>query len=144
MKFATAYDSTDDFPGLECLDETRTVQSQAEDADINTIVKRFKVTGELPKSPPKIPLSVDFREAGEFDLGAALRYVRAAEAAFMQYPAEVRAKFDNDPAVFCDFVENPANEDKCIEMGILPKKPVPKAPEVMSVRVVTEAPQAPK
>lgn len=144
MKFANAYSETDEHPGLVCEDESRTVQSQAADADINTIVKRFKLTGELPKSPVKIPLSADFREQGNFDLGSALRYVRDAEAAFMQYPADIRAKFDNDVAAFCDFVENSENRDACIEMGILPKKPVPKEPEIMNVRVVAEEPKATK
>lgn len=139
MRFANAYTATDDFPGLECKDESRAVQSQAADADINTIVKRFKLTGELPSPKPKIPLSVDFRDAEQFDLGAALRYVREASDAFMRYPAEVRAKFDNDVAAFCDFVENPENFDECVRLGILDKKPEPQAPPIVSVRVVNEA-----
>lgn len=136
MKFANAYSKTDDVPGLECKDDSRAVQSQADDADINTIVKRYKLTGELPNVRPRIPLSADFRDAGEFDLGSALRYVREAERAFMMYPAEVRAKFKNDPAQFCHFVENPDNEDEAIALGILPKKPMPRDPEIMNVRVI--------
>lgn len=142
MKFATAYTETDDVPGLECRDESRTVQSQALDADINTIVKRYKLTGELPNPRPRIPLSQDFREADKFDLGSALRYVREAEAAFMRYPADVRAKFNNDVAAFCDFVENPENADACVEMGILPRKPVPAKREPVEVRVVASPTEA--
>lgn len=140
MKFQTTYERNGVLlnGGVECLDESRAVQSQKDDADINVIVKRFGLTGSLPQVRPKIPLEADFREAGQFDLGAALRYVKAATDAFMSYPAEIRARFGNDPSVFCDFVENPDNKDECIRLGILAKDPDPVKPAVVDVRVVSE------
>lgn len=152
MKFRSAYDNdwgyvkgldfmiVDPDTGEFVRDEGKTVQEQRDDADINVIVKRFGLTGQLSQVRPKIPLEQDFRESGEFDLGAALRYVRAADAAFMSYPADVRGRFDNDPAKFCAFVEDPANKDECIRLGILAKDPVPPPKEVMDVRVI--APEA--
>lgn len=149
MRFRSAYDNEfgynmagitfmvpDPDTGEMVRDEGKTRQDQADEADINVIVKRFGLTGQLPVVRPKIPLEADFREAGEFDLGAALRFVRDADKAFMAYPAEVRARFDNDPAQFIAFVENEDNEDECIRLGILPKKPVPAAREVMDVRII--------
>lgn len=144
MKFRTAYDNDWGYrPGLDFMmvdpdtgemvrDEGKTRQEQAVDADINIIVKRYGLTGQLPVVRPKIPLEADFREAGEFDLGAALRFVRAADAAFMAYPADIRGRFDNDPAKFVAFVENPANKDECIRLGIL-SKPVDVVPVAASV-----------
>lgn len=154
MKFRTAYDNDWGYsPGIDFMvldvdtgelvrDAGRTVQDQRDDSDINVIVKRFGLTGQLPQVRPKIPLEADFRDAGEFDLGSALRYVRAADAAFMRYPAEVRARFDNDPAQFCAFVENPDNKDECIRLGILAKPVVPPPKEVMDVRVIAPEPKA--
>lgn len=105
-------------------DEGKTRQDMADDADINIIVKRYGLTGQLPVVRPKIPLEADFRNAGEFDLGAALRFVRAADAAFMAFPADIRSRFENDATKFVAFVEDPANKDECIRLGLLPK-PVP-------------------
>lgn len=152
MKFRSAYDNEfgydatgidfmipdPDDPKKMIRDEGKTRQDQRDDADINVIVKRYGLTGQLPQVRPKIPMEADFRDAGDFDLGAALRFVRDADAAFMAYPAEVRAKFDNDPAEFVRFVENPSNKEECIRMGILAKEPPPPVKEVMDVRVITE------
>lgn len=151
MKFRTAYDNDWGYsPGIDFMipdpdtgemvrDEGKTVQEQRDDSDINVIVTRAGLTGQLPVVRPKIPLEADFREAGQFDLGAALRYVRAADSAFMMYPAKVRAYFDNDPAKFCSFVEDPANKDECIRLGILAKDVPPPPKEVMDVRVITDS-----
>lgn len=155
MKFRTAYDNEFGYKkGLDFLipdpdtgemvkDLGKTVQEQRDDSDINVIVQRYGLTGQLPQVRPKIPLEADFREAGDFDLGAAIRYVRAADAAFMAYPAKIRARFDNDPAQFCAFVENPENRDECIRLGILAKPVPPPVKEVMDVRVITD-PTPPK
>lgn len=137
MRFRTAYDNDFGYsPGIDFMiadpdtgemvrDVGKTRQEQAEDADINVIVKRYGLTGQLPQVPPKIPLSVDFREAGDFDLGAAMRFVRGANEAFMSFPADIRARFENDPVQFVAFVENPANKDECIKLGLIAKEPVP-------------------
>lgn len=153
MKFRTAYDNEfgynqdgidfmipDPDTGELVRDEGKTVQEQRDDSDINVIVQRYGLTGQLPAVRPKIPLEADFREAGEFDLGAAIRFVRAADAAFMAYPAKVRAYFDNDPAKFCSFVEDTSNKDECIRLGILPKEVPPPKKEVMDVRVIADPP----
>jgi len=43
--------------GLACEDASRAVQSQREDADINVIVKRFGLTGQLPQNV-RVPLNL--------------------------------------------------------------------------------------
>lgn len=151
MKFRSAYDNEFgyDVTGIDFMmldpdtgkmvrDEGKTRQDMADDADINVIVKRFGLTGQLPVVRPKIPLEADFRDAGDFDLGSALRFVRQADAAFMAYPAEIRAKFDNDPSLFVAFVENPRNKEECIRLGILPTEPPPPVEKIVSVRVVPD------
>lgn len=156
MRFRTAYDNEFDYNvnGIDMMmvdpdtgelvyDVGKTRQEQAVDADINVIVKRYGLTGQLPLVRPKIPLEADFRDAGDFDLGSALRFVREANDAFMAYPADVRAKFDNDPAKFVAFVENPSNKDECVRLGILPKDPPPVVKEVVDVRVIAD-PSPPK
>lgn len=140
MEFRSAYDGLADevsvATGLKCEDDSLAVQSQRDEADINVIVKRFGLTGSLPVDL-RVPVSEDYREA-EFDLGVALRFVNEANKAFMQMPADVRARFGNDPEVFVKFVENPENVDECVRLGLAVKKPVPAKPAPMEVVVVTE------
>lgn len=132
MIFRKAYDDHTDASnrsGLKCEDESRTVQSDAKDADINVIVKRFGVTGQLPvvQMPP---LNVDFSE-GVFDFRQAQDLIIAARHSFMQLDADVRSRFGNDPALFVDFCSNPDNLAEMRKMGLaVPEKPAEPAPAV--------------
>lgn len=145
MDFRSAYDGRGDVvsdeTGLHCLDESRTVQSQKDDADINVIVRRFGLTGELPVNL-KVPVSADYRDVDNFDLGVALRFVNDANRAFMQMPAHVRERFMNDPVRFVAFVENPENVDECVKLGLAVKKDVPAKPGPMEVVVVSGSTEA--
>lgn len=110
--------------GLLCEDESLTVQAEVEESDINTIVRRFGITGELPTNV-RVPLSGDFAAAGDYH--SSLNALLEADKSFMAMPAEIRARFDHDPAKLIAFVEDPANRDEAIKLGIVnaPQAPVP-------------------
>lgn len=116
----TAYnydmDAASDETGLECKDPTRAQQHFKEETDINTIVERFGITGELPKDL-RVPINRDVWEIQ--DLKGAMNIVNEAREAFMQMPAKVRTTFDNDPAKFVDFVSDEDNRAKAEKLGIL-------------------------
>lgn len=121
-----------DETGLKCEDESLTLQSQAQEADINVIVKRFNVTGVLP-SGIRMPTYGDF--TGVADYREALDAVNAAERSFMELPAAVRKRFDNDPAAFVDFCSDPANLEEARKLGLaVPEK----VKEVLDVRLQSE------
>lgn len=105
---------------LECKDDSLAIQSQRDEADINTIVKRFGITGTLPQTL-KLPEYADYEEV--FDYRSALDAVKEAERQFMSIPADIRAKFDNDPGQFLEFVSDPVNIEAVREMGLASKKP---------------------
>lgn len=92
-----------------------TVQSEKDNSDINTIVKRFGLTGAVP-SNPRLPLEEDFMEVTDYH--SAMNAIRNAERSFMQIPAEIRAKFDNDPQKFADFCLDPENLDEIDKLGL--------------------------
>lgn len=98
---------------LFCKDESRTIQSGKDDADINVIVRRFGITGGLPvvSMPPSF---VEFD--GVFDFQNAMNMVIAAQKSFMELDADVRARFGNDPAKFVAFVE--AKDDKGVRVNL--------------------------
>lgn len=120
--FYTPYtlpENHNDLGAIECLDPSLTVQADAVDADINTIVKRFGLTGELPYGV-RVPEYADYSDIPS-DYQSALQFISDADASFMEFPATVRSRFDNDTAKFLDFVSNPSNVDEAIALGLATK-----------------------
>lgn len=99
---------------------SRTIQSAKDDADINVIVKRFGITGQMPASP-RLPSYGDY--SGVIDYQSAMNVIVQAKEAFMELPAEIRAKFGNDPQAYLQFASDPENIDSMRKMGLaIPKK----------------------
>jgi len=121
--------------GLCCADDSLAVQSAKEETDINTIVRRFGLTGELP-SDVDMPQSGDYAGVGDFH--AAMNVVRKAQEEFLRVPADIRARFQNDPQKFTDFFNAEENQDEAIRLGLASKKPVPAPVEPMLVKVVPD------
>jgi phage internal scaffolding protein len=127
--------------GVECLDESLAVQSAAIDADINTIVRRFGITGELPQDV-RVPLLDDFDQV--FDFQSAQNALVAARESFMQMPADVRDRFQNDPHRFVEFCSNPANLPEMRKLGLAVEAVKVEEPKVMKVEVVNPSVNEPK
>lgn len=136
-----AYDTNEvsDRYAVECKDESRTVQDEAEDADINVLVKRFGLLGAI-KPLDRIPINEDFE--GVFNYQDALDKLRAADDQFMTLPAEVRRRFDHDPGEFIEFCSNPANLPELEKMGLTKPKEAPIEP--LLVRMQPEPPPDPQ
>jgi len=110
-----------DETGLECKDPSLAQQHMKDECDINVIVERFGVTGELPTVPIP-PQYGDF--SGITDYHSAINAVRASEEAFMALPAKIRARFDHDPNALLQFLNDPINRDEAIEIGLIDGEPV--------------------
>lgn len=106
---------------LVCEDESLAIQSAAEEADINTIVRRFGLTGQLPDQVA-MPRSGDF--TGVPDFHAAMNLIRTTQEEFLRVPAQIRARFDNDPQRFMEFLEDEGNREEAHKMGLLKSVPV--------------------
>lgn len=102
-------------------DPSLTVQSAATDCDLNVLVKRFGIDKD-----PVPYMAADPRFYGDFsdlpDLATALQRVRRAEQLFNDLPADLRSFFSNDPGLMWQFVNDPANADECVEMGLLMRR----------------------
>lgn len=109
--------------GLECLDVSLAKQSFAEEVDINTIVRRFGLTGQLPVGM-RAPTYGDF--TGVIDFQTAMNAVALANEAFDALPAEVRVRFHNDPQEFVVFCSDERNRAEAEKLGLV----VPVAPQV--------------
>lgn len=119
--------------GLDCQDESLAQQHMAEDADINTIVKRFGLTGHMPQGA-KLPTYGDF--TGVTDFRSALEAVQYAEETFGELPADLRARFQNDPQLYLEFASDPANQQEIYDLGLAERPRSSNPPP-------TDAPQAP-
>lgn len=96
-------------------EKSMTQQSDANDSDINVIMEKYAVTGQLPKVIQE-GLYGDFTEVGDYR--GAVERIRAADEAFMLVPAEIREKFNNDPAQFMEFAQKEENLERLQKMGL--------------------------
>lgn len=115
--------------------ESLTQQHFAEDADINVLAERFGLNrGPMPTVP------IDPRFYGDLsdvpDLRTILDIANDAKNRFMALPADLRARFDNEPAKLWQFVNDPVNRAASIELGLLREAETPPT--------VAETPQPPQ
>lgn len=111
-------DAVSDLTGFESLEPSLAQQHCKDECDINNIVERFGVTGQLPVAPVVAPTYGDF--TGISDYRQALDAVMAADDAFMGLPANIRERFNHDPAELIDFVSDVANRSEAIDLGLIP------------------------
>jgi len=102
-----------------------TKQEFADESDINTIMARYQVTGTVPQNPDRQPFYVDAVDIPDYM--EAQNILIGARDSFAALPAKVRREFDNDPAQFVAFANDPANADKLAEWGML-------SPEAVELR----------
>ena len=114
-------DAVSNETALECLDESKAIQSAEEESNINTIVRRFGISGELPNQVA-MPQSGDFTNIPDFH--TAMNLVRQAQEEFVRIPADVRARFNNDPGRFMEFFDDPANYDEALKLGLVNVRPL--------------------
>jgi len=101
-------------------EEGRTKQADKDSCDINQILAKYAKTGLVPGNS-KLPRYGDFSSAVSYQ--ESLNLVMEAQELFSQMPAKARAFFENDPAKFLAFVEDPKNGPKLIELGLATAKP---------------------
>lgn len=133
-------DAASDETALVCNEPTRTQQQFAEEVNINTIVERFGLTGELPENL-SVPVQGDFTSVVDYQ--SALNLVLAADDAFMEMPAKVRERFGNDAGLFLEFVSAPENLEEARKLGIAKPVPTPPSPVLVAFADDLEASAAP-
>jgi len=108
------------------LKPSLTRQEFQSECDLGLIMKRF---GKTADGRFALQNSRGFTEGLHFDdvsmvpdFRAARDIVMRSNDRFMQLPAALRKRFDNDPAMFVDFVTNPDNLDECRALGLAKPK----------------------
>jgi phage internal scaffolding protein len=106
--------------GLVCEEPTRAQQHHREECDINVILERFGKTGHLPVNAISGTYG-DF--SGVHDYHSALNAIIASEAEFDALPAQIRNRFQNDPANLVQFLDNPDNRAEAEKLGLVAISP---------------------
>lgn len=123
-------DAASNESGLACEEPTLAQQHFKDECDINNILQQFNITGLLPQSPLS-PRYGDFTGIGDYH--TALNRVIAAQEEFDGLPAQIRARFDNDPAKLIEFLDDEANRPEAEVLGLVEKV----AAEVVEATQVT-------
>lgn len=130
MDFQHAYSKPFRGSDLECKDPSLAQQQFKDEVDINSLLEKFKVTGQMPQNIV-LPTYGDFR--GISDYRTAIEAVRKADLAFMDLPADIRARFQNDPQKFLEFVSDEKNREEAQKLGLV--NPIPEV-KPLEVKVV--------
>ena len=102
----------------------RTKQAFKQECDINHIMKKFKkVAGVEFLNKYQGYVGGQFGDFTEVvDYRTALDQINRSKAVFDALPSVLRKRFDNDPAKFLDFVQDPNNSKELVEMGLAVSK----------------------
>lgn len=111
------------------FEKTITQQAHKAAVDKNNIMAKYRKTGLLDHVNTMQGRYMDATSATDFQ--DAMTKVAYAQQSFDQLPSEIRKTFDNDAALFLDFVQTPDNAQALVEMG-LAKAPEP-APQPKEV-----------
>jgi len=115
MKFQKNYQPTERVQ-LTFPDSTMTKQSFKDECDINNIMKKYEKNGLIDH------LNNTRGEYGDFigfsDYQTSLNEIKAADEAFATIPAAIRARFNNNPSEFLEFVQDEKNADEMIRLGL--------------------------
>lgn len=122
---------------IDCSnDPVITEQSHKEEVDINNIVKRHGMDLIAQVAAMQSPLFT-FDELPHNDFQEAMNIIAKAQNSFDSMPSALRKQFDNNPGKFLDFVQNPDNADKLVEMGLAQRVNPPPPVEVVVTNPVT-------
>lgn len=105
-----------------------THQSFKEECDINTLLSNMAANGLFPDDHQPL----NYKDCvASVDYKTALDIIIQSEDAFYSLEANIRARFNNDPAQLLEFLEDKNNRVEAENLGIItPIKAEPKPPTV--------------
>jgi len=96
---------------------TMAKQSFQAECDINNIMKKYQNTGVIEHVQKTQGAYGDF--STHTDYHDSVNRVNAANEAFLQLPSKVRKAFDNNPGNMLAFLDDPANYDEAVRLGLV-------------------------
>ncbi|WNK14732.1 MAG: internal scaffolding protein [Microvirus sp.] len=106
-----------------------TKQEFRDECDINVIMAQYQYTGEIPNLNTLQPV---YQDCTGLDYMEHQNKIVEANNLFADLPSKIRNRFNNDPALFLDFVHDETNVPELRSMGLI--RPVPEVvipPEII-------------
>lgn len=117
-------------PGIVFDEASRTQQHFKDECDIDRILKKYNETGFLvnPLEPRRPAKWGDFSSVADYQ--ASMNRLVQVQEAFDALPSRVRERFRNDPMQMLAFLEDPANKEEAVSLGLVspPEKSAAPAP----------------
>lgn len=115
MKIQKRFEPTER-PVVDCTnDPGHTKQSFKDDCDVNKIIPKYERTGILTHLNK---IEGRYGDVTGLDFQTAQDIVNEATNLFASLPSNVRNRFQNNPAMFLDFMDNPDNTDEMVKLGL--------------------------
>lgn len=97
--------------------KSMTKQSFKDECNINKIMEKFQRSGIINHYAAHAPT---YGDASPVDYLEALQVIATASEMFDELPSSVRKRFNNNPADFLEFAENPENIEQMRKYGLAP------------------------
>lgn len=97
------------------MEECKTEQKFKDECDINWLVNKYDPR-TLAEMRSKTEGQYGFVDSQSFQ--DAMYIVAKADQMFDQVPSQIRKRFENNPAQFLEFVQNPDNAEELVKMGL--------------------------
>jgi len=111
--------------GVDCSKDPVLVEEHhANELDINKIIQKYSPRDVFKAVNVVDDIIEDFTSFEDFQ--DVMNRVARSKEAFMELPAEIRRQFDNDPAKLVFFVQDKANYEEAVRLGLVEKKDVEK------------------
>ena len=120
-------------------EKSRTKQSESAACDINNIMKKYALGGEIQHVNRAQAHYGDFSSGQDFT--DAYTAIAQAEAGFAELPAHIRDMFGNNPETFLYQLEDPEFRAKLVEAGVLDEEVGPIENQIKSAPVLDEKPE---
>lgn len=105
--------------GVSC-----TLQEFKNECDINHILYMYKVKGVLPPVAPVAPTYEDVTGCAS-DYMSAMQIVMDAKEQFEALPSQVRKEVGNSPLGMLEWLQDPNNQKRGVELGFFEKVSIP-------------------
>jgi len=139
MSFLRRDHETATRPTVDC-GPGKTKSNMKDASDINLIMARYKKTGLINFVDTR---QAEYMDSNPINFHDAMNMIAESNSMFADMPAYLRKQFNNDPGKFLEFVHDPENTEKMIEMGLAQRSPQTITPEsVEPTATAEEHPQA--
>lgn len=102
---------------MDNFEPTLTKQCFQEECNIDSILAKYSNTGVIDHLKMTQGNYGDFLDVQDYH--TSVNQVVEAQEMFMSLPAQLRARFQNDPGMFLDFVSKDENQLEMAKLGLL-------------------------